>query len=72
EECFIDYTGINSGVLTISLNSLTGQRILSVQTNLTAQSGRAVLNLQTLPAGVYLVCLETQDGIKQVVKLIHE
>jgi predicted dienelactone hydrolase len=73
ESCTIDYTGLRDDELHISLVSLTGQCVQRAQTLLAAgQLGRTVLDLHTLPAGAYILILQTPAGDQLVFRLMHE
>jgi dienelactone hydrolase len=70
-ECVVEYSGLSSAAV-VKLYSLTGQYLLTAQPDAGSQAHRTVLDLHSLPAGVYFVSLETKEGIRQVAKLIHE
>jgi dienelactone hydrolase len=72
-ECTVEYTGLRDEALTISLHTLTGRCLQTTQARLAAgQMRRTILDLHTLPAGAYLIVLQTASGQQQVLKLIHE
>ncbi|MCA6363931.1 MAG: T9SS type A sorting domain-containing protein [Bacteroidetes bacterium] len=73
ESCTIEYTGLRDEALQISLVTLTGQCVQRTQTTMVAgQLRRTVLDLHTLPAGAYLLILQTPAGDQLVSRLMHE
>jgi predicted dienelactone hydrolase len=71
--CTIEYTGLRDEALTISIATLTGQNMQSIQTSLAAgQLRRTELDLHTLPAGAYLLILQSATGNQLVFRFMHE
>ena len=51
---------------TVTLFSLTGQRLLNVNTAFTSGLNRLELNLATVPAGMYMVRVIAENGVKSL------
>jgi Secretion system C-terminal sorting domain len=70
--CVVDYTGFSDDALTLRIVTLTGQTVLLNTNRLSAGNRQQhVLDLHALPAGAYLLVLETGSGERLTLPLLH-